>query len=170
MSIFAPRSSPYEPSYSGLFRLIDHFDKYHDELGGRSDLSKALERSSLPTFTPKFDLQETPSTYILHGELPGIDKEHINIQFTDEQTLSISGKVEHKEVSTHTEKQQQQQQQQKPKARYWISERSYGEFARSFSFPSTVDPAGVVAKLDNGILNVVVPKAQKPNPRRIEVQ
>lgn len=41
---------------------------------------------------------------------------------------------------------------------YWVSERSVGEFHRTFSFPSRVDSEGVKAKLKNGILSVTVPK------------
>lgn len=198
MSIFAPHSSIYEPNYSGLFRLIDHFDKYHEGSGegNGSDI-----QSKVLGFTPKFDVQETPSTYILHGDLPGVDKDKINITFTDEQTISISGRVErestrqssedakatdadaaatseenpaeaetkNKELAA-TSKQQELQQQQTPKFKYWISERNYGEFSRSFSLPSPVDHSGIVATLDNGVLNVVVPKATKPQPRRIEIQ
>ena len=57
-----------------------------------------------------------------------------------------------------------------PEHTYWVSERSVGEFARSFSFPNRVDQENVRASLKNGILSVVVPKAQKVNTsKRIEI-
>ncbi|KAK5137207.1 hypothetical protein LTR08_000712 [Meristemomyces frigidus] len=70
-------------------------------------------------------------------------------------------------------KSQQQQQQQRPKpseAKYWLSERSVGEFARSFSFPVRVDQDGVKASLRGGVLSIVVPKAAVPQSRRINIE
>ena len=57
--------------------------------------------------------------------------------------------------------------QQRPK--YWVSERSVGEFHRAFSFPSRVDQDGVKASLKNGILSVVIPKAPSYQAKRINV-
>ena len=54
--------------------------------------------------------------------------------------------------------------------KYWVTERSVGEFHRSFSFPTRVDQDGVKASLKNGILSIVVPKAQAPKPRKINVE
>ncbi|KAK5030164.1 hypothetical protein LTR13_008477 [Exophiala sideris] len=57
-----------------------------------------------------------------------------------------------------------------PDHTYWVTERSVGEFARSFSFPNRVDQENVRASMKNGILSVVVPKAQKVNTsKRIEI-
>ena len=54
-------------------------------------------------------------------------------------------------------------------SRYWVSERSVGEFTRVFSFPHRVDQEKVTASLKNGILSVVVPKAAAPQHRRVNV-
>ncbi|KAI9781974.1 MAG: hypothetical protein M1839_005567 [Geoglossum umbratile] len=53
--------------------------------------------------------------------------------------------------------------------KYWITERSVGEFHRSFSFPSRVDQDAVKASLKNGILSVTIPKAQAHQARRIQI-
>lgn len=50
---------------------------------------------------------------------------------------------------------------QTPKPKFWVSERRFGEFARSFSFAQRIEHDGVQASLKNGILRVVVPKSQK---------
>ena len=71
-------------------------------------------------------------------------------------------------VAQQTEKQAAQPQQ--PQSRYWISERSTGSFARTFEFPGRINAEGVTASLKNGILDVNVPKAKAPEPRKIEVQ
>ncbi|KAK6864058.1 HSP20-like chaperone [Apiospora arundinis] len=231
MSLFGPRfySAP-EPNFSGLFRLIDDFDKYSSQ-NGPEGASSRLGRHSIPTFTPKFDLKETESAYELHGELPGIEKKNVHIEFTDPQTIVIRGKVER----THTEgtppagllegnnmsgaiteggekngasdiearrnshqptveddpeaegstgaqptpattvaetvksEHQQPQKPSAPKAKYWVSERSIGEFSRSFNFPTRVETDEVKASLDNGVLALTVPKAKKHESRRITI-
>lgn len=223
-SYFAP-----EASFTPLFRLLDDFDNYSREVssqqqqpnsstakGGRA----ARSITALPSFSPRFDVKETETGYELHGELPGVEKEHVNIEFTEPQTLVISGRTErsytsgtppsaalledtemsgaitegnentnsHKatvededaekakehggasnssEVVKHQSN--QQQQHQKPKERFWVSERSVGEFSRTFSFPTPVDQEAVSANLKDGILSITVPKARKPEGRRIAV-
>jgi HSP20 family protein len=62
------------------------------------------------------------------------------------------------------------QQAEADKSNYWISERSVGSFARSFSFPQRVDQDAVKASLKDGILSIVVPKAQAPAKRRIQIE
>lgn len=54
--------------------------------------------------------------------------------------------------------------------RYWVSERSVGEFARTFSFPKHVDQDKVTASLKNGILSITVPKAAAPQSKRINIE
>jgi len=53
---------------------------------------------------------------------------------------------------------------------YWVSERSVGEFARTFSFPKQVDQENVKASLKNGILSIIVPKAVAPQSKRINIE
>lgn len=54
--------------------------------------------------------------------------------------------------------------------KYWVSERSVGEFERRFLFPGRVDQEAVKASLSNGILSVVVPKIMEQGAKRIEIQ
>lgn len=58
---------------------------------------------------------------------------------------------------------------EEPEAKYWVSERSIGEFSRSFSFPVRVDQDNVRASMKNGILSVVVPKSHKLKSRKITI-
>jgi HSP20 family molecular chaperone IbpA len=139
-------------------------------------------------FSPSFDVHETEQAYILEGELPGVhDKSNLSIEFTDPQTLLVRGKTErlHQEpleeneptVTKKDKKEGQQEggegsteeQDKDSKPRYWVSERTVGEFQRSFSFPSYVDMDAVKASLAHGILKVVVPKKQSQVAKRIEI-
>jgi HSP20 family molecular chaperone IbpA len=54
--------------------------------------------------------------------------------------------------------------------KYWVSERSVGEFARTISFPKQVDQENVKAGLKNGILSIIVPKAVAPQSKRINIE
>jgi HSP20 family protein len=57
-----------------------------------------------------------------------------------------------------------------PKHQFWISERQFGSFERSFSFPARVDQDGVKASLKNGVLSVVIPKARVSVSRRVNIE
>jgi HSP20 family molecular chaperone IbpA len=67
---------------------------------------------------------------------------------------------------TTTEVVKAQEQPKEPEAKFWVSERSVGEFSRSFSFPVRVDQDAVQASMKNGILSIVVPKLKKTEHRR----
>jgi len=53
--------------------------------------------------------------------------------------------------------------------RYWVSERSYGQFNRTFSFPTPIAHDGISATLNNGVLEVRVPKTEAPAPHRVQI-
>jgi len=54
--------------------------------------------------------------------------------------------------------------------KFWVSERSIGEFQRAFAFPTRVDQDAVKASLRNGILSIVVPKEAAPKLKKIRVE
>lgn len=101
MMSFYPQSfcAPAEASFNPLFRLLEDFDKLAREAQKpqarcQQRPTQQQRRSPLATFTPKFDIRETENTYELHGELPGLERENVNIEFTEPQTLVIRGRVE----------------------------------------------------------------------------
>ncbi|KAK3310317.1 small heat shock protein [Chaetomium strumarium] len=206
MSLFPRGFYDSDPSFTPLFRLLDEFDNYTREARGNGERPRNRGRHShVSTFNPKFDVRETDNAYELHGELPGIDRDKINIEFTDDQTLVIRGRsertytagnpsaglVEGGKQSTITEKGEEHaaaakeanangnggEEQGHEKAnnnnkafeKWWVQERSVGEFARTFSFPSRIDQDAVSASLNNGVLSLVVPKARKQETRRIAI-
>lgn len=210
---FFPRSFyNADTSFTPLFRLLDDFDNYSRQSGGQQH----GRRLAVPTWQPKFDIRETADNYELHGELPGMSKDNVHIEFTEPQTMLIRGKVERtysagtppaghiedaavsgaitegeepkssrratvedddETVNTPTESaadavvQHQKTEEQKPadKAKYWLTERSIGEFSRSFNFPGHVDQDVVTANFTDGILSIVVPKAKRHQSRRIAI-
>jgi HSP20 family molecular chaperone IbpA len=150
------------------------------------------------SFSPNFDVRETESSFVLEGELPGLhDKSKLSIEFTDSQTLFIKGRLEkprhfaeaeHEPSSprslkptVHDETEepageekgkelQQQGKKKEQKTKVWISERTAGEFQRSFTFPINIDQDQVTAQLDYGILKIVIPKKTQSVGKKIEIQ
>ncbi|KAL3466133.1 HSP20-like chaperone [Aspergillus heterothallicus] len=190
MSLF--RTIPTASDFSPLFRLLDDYDTHRSTRGQG-------HHTSVRSFAPRFDVRETGDAYHLDGELPGIAQKDIDIEFTDPQTLVVKGRSEREyhssnadntESSTAAGKQPQvedapeggegegavvksgekQVSKHVEKPRYWVSERSVGEFQRTFSFPTRVDQDGVRASLKDGILSVIVPKAAPPTSRKIAIQ
>ncbi|KAL4928208.1 Hsp20/alpha crystallin family protein [Aspergillus undulatus] len=184
MSLF--RTVPTAGDFSPLFRLLDDYDNHRSSRGQNSSISAR-------SFTPRFDVRETNEAYHLDGELPGIPQDKIDIEFTDPQTLVIKGRSEreyHSQSPSNSEDNANTEQSsaenanaaettdvtttKKPtktsKPRYWVSERSVGEFQRTFNFPSRVAQDDVKASLRDGVLSLVVPKAAAPVLRKITIQ
>lgn len=170
MSLFRT-SFPGSGDFAPLFRLLDDYDNHRT---GRQ------QSPALRSFAPRFDVRETSDAYHLDGELPGIAQKDINIEFTEPQTLIVKGRTEREyttsEPQTETEGEKAEGEDQvattktKPQHRYWASERSVGEFQRTFSFPSRVDQDAVKASLKNGILSVLVPKATAAATKKITIE
>jgi len=114
--------------------------------------NEALARAE---WVPAVDIAETPEAYTLHAELPAMKKEDIKLSVEDGLlTLTGERKLEREEKNKT----------------YHRVERSYGRFQRSFTLPSAVDEAKVVATYDNGVVNVLIPKAVPPPPKSKEIK
>ena len=168
MSLF--RSTfPSVSLYDGLLRELMDYDAHR---------TQHHHQPALRSFLPRFDSREGDDAYYLDGELPGVTQDDINIEFSDPQTLVVKGRVEreyHSEPEPETEdnnnKAQDSGKENKPTHRYWASERSVGEFSRTFTFASRVDQVAVKASLKNGILSIVVPKASTTSgTKKITIQ
>jgi HSP20 family protein len=188
---------------SALFPRFNEFSpflRFAEELDRATRLPNGTNLGNSRSFAPRFDVKETKDAYELHGELPGIEQSNINIEWTDEDALVVSGHTEKvyesgnetrvrdglndkkatvKEdaegaapadttvAKTADNKEITKSPEYQP--RYWITERSYGSFSRTFNFPSNVDHDRVKANLKNGILEIVVPKAKAKEPRKIQI-
>jgi len=103
---------------------------------------------------PAMDLVESGDHFVLRADLPGLSEEDVKIELED-QTLTISGerKAEHE---TREEG-------------YYRVERAFGAFSRSLQLPKGIDPEGVTARFDRGVLEVSIPKPEERKPRRITI-
>lgn len=172
-----------------LFRLLDDYETHR---------SRAAPSTSTRSYTPAFDVRELDDGYYLDGELPGVNQSNIDIEFSDPQTLVIKGHTERayqNETTDHADSKSGARRwrqptvedeeaastdtdtdsdsvtpETQPSFHYWASERSIGEFQRTFTFPTRVDQDAVRASLKNGILSVVVPKEAAPKTKKIRIQ
>ncbi|KAJ5172295.1 hypothetical protein N7492_004888 [Penicillium capsulatum] len=155
-------------------------------------------RSTRTRFTPAFDVRELTDGYYLDGELPGVDQSQIDIEFTDPHTLVIQGRTDRNyhqspekpetskahhqpTVEDETDESDDNSRASKDSSstsaptppesfHFWASERSVGQFQRTFTFTTRVDQDHVRANFKNGILSLVVPKATTPQTKKIRIQ
>ena len=105
---------------------------------------------------PAVDIAEKDKEYEITAELPGMDEKNIDVKFAD-GLLTIKG-----------EKKEEKEEKKKD---FYLSERRYGSFQRSFQVPVSVDADKIEAKFANGVLTVRLPKspeAQK-NEKKITI-
>lgn len=96
--------------------------------------------------TPSVDVAETDKAFEFTAELPGLAEDNIDISLAD-GVLTLKG-----------EKKEEEEQKDKG---YYLSERRYGSFRRSFRLPEGVDEDKIEAKFDKGVLKITLPKAQE---------
>jgi HSP20 family protein len=108
-----------------------------------------------PGVFPLINLTESKDNFFIRAELPGMTSADLDIQATS-NSVAVSGERQIPAESTE--------------AKYHRREREAGKFSRMVGLPSEIDPDKVEANLVNGILTVVVPKAQAAKPRQISVR
>ncbi|MGQ0613372.1 MAG: Hsp20/alpha crystallin family protein [Planctomycetaceae bacterium] len=106
-------------------------------------------------WAPSVDVAETPESYIVKAELPGLDPKEIEIALSND-TLVLRG---------------EKKEEREEKGRTWHRlERSHGAFQRTISFPGATDPDHVEAVAEKGVLTITVSKSRESKPRRIDVK
>jgi HSP20 family protein len=111
-------------------------------------------QTALRRWIPAMDLVETDDHFVLSADLPGLDENDINIEVED-NVLTVSG--ERKAETEHR------------KEGYYRVERSFGQFSRSLTLPEGIDPDGVTASFDKGVLEVRIPKPEERKPRKVSI-
>lgn len=104
----------------------------------------------------KVEVRETPQAYVLHAEMPGVDKNDIHVQ-VDGNVVTLRAEVKQHDSQTEGEK-------------VLRSERYYGSVARSFQMPQDIDNTTSRAKYDNGVLVLALPKKVAVAGQRLTVE
>ncbi len=147
---YSPRESASVSPWNGpdqmgnrLFRL---FDEGWPLSGG----------TSTGPWVPAVNVEETADEIVLTAELPGMERDDIELEM-ENNVLTLSG-----ERSAEREK--------SPDRRYHVWERRFGSFQRSFTLPRSVDPEKIEARFQSGILHVHMPKLEEAKGRRIAIR
>lgn len=104
-------------------------------------------------FSPRFDIWENEDELVLHGDLPGVATEDLDIHF-EKGELKIFGRITPRHVNNEP----------------LYSEYGIGDFQRTFSLSEMIDTEKISAELKNGVLTLHLPKSEAVKPHRIEVK
>jgi HSP20 family protein len=162
-SVSSPALQPWQP----LESLHREIDRLFDDFGhgfwrpfrGSMFAAQPFWRHEITwgAAAPAVDVTESEKAYEITAELPGLDEKNIEVKVTD-GSLTIKG-----------EKQEEKEEKKKD---YYLHERHFGSFERSFGLPDGVDASKIAATFKKGLLIVTLPKkpeAQKP-AKKIEVK
>ena len=140
------RRDPFEEIRETQDYLSDLFNRF--ALGGFSGLTGE-------TFSPLVDVKEEDNNVIVTADMPGINKDDVDITVRDD-TLEINAK--RSEESETEEK------------GYYRHERTYRAFSRTIPLPASVNEEGASAKLENGVLKITLPKTEEEKESKIKVE
>ena len=103
--------------------------------------------------SPYVNIYETKEGYMLEAEMPGVNKEGLEITLEDNE-ITITG-------HRHTES---------PHGTKLMGERSLADYRRVFELDPAIDTSKISAKMDQGVLNLTLPKSERVKPRQITVE
>jgi HSP20 family protein len=140
--------------------LVDpsrEFEDIYDRMGqlmsmAFGDMAFAPAALSAP-WTPLADISETDDAYMIEAELPGVSRDQVNVDINDREIV-ISGEI--------TEPQDDEGKRRR-------RARRTGRFEFRTTLPGDINPEGVTANLNDGVLTVTVPKSEAAKPRHVEI-
>ncbi|OGT34693.1 MAG: heat-shock protein Hsp20 [Gammaproteobacteria bacterium RBG_16_51_14] len=141
----------YEP-----WNFLDRFQRELNQLNLGSDVGEN-DSSNVVTshWRPAVDIKEEADRFVIHADLPGVDPKDIDITM-EGGMLTIKG--------------ERKSEKREETEGYKRVERVSGTFYRRFSLPDTADADRIEAKGKNGVLEVILPKQEKVQPRKITVK
>ncbi|GAB4352831.1 MAG: Hsp20/alpha crystallin family protein [Gammaproteobacteria bacterium] len=105
-------------------------------------------------WVPAVDIKEEQDRYVILADIPGVDPKDIDVTM-ENGVLTLRG--------------ERRAESEEERAGFRRVERVRGTFYRRFTLPDSVDPDGITARGSNGVLEIVIPKHEKVQPRRIQV-
>lgn len=136
-----------------LFNLLNELSGHLNE-NRVSNINDDYSSTSTSQWTPPVDIIEDDKVFIIHAEVPGIDGNTIQV-FVENNILFLKGekKLDHDDTKYNCVR----------------TERVGGVFHRRFVLPETANLEAVSAKTHDGVLEIVIPKKEKAQTRKIEV-
>jgi HSP20 family molecular chaperone IbpA len=106
-----------------------------------------------PVFIPAEDILENANEIIVLADMPGVESKSVDIDLKDNQ-LTTTGKVDAPEGEKETS---------------LYKEFNWGDYFRQFTLSNVIDQGKISAKMENGVLRLVLPKVEKAKPQKIKV-
>lgn len=134
--------------------LGDDFDRVFE---GFFRPMRWVEEATSENFVPAMDITERENDYVVRTDLPGVRKEDINVTL-ENGVLTVT--AERREEETRKEGNSEREIRREVR---------YGRYARSLRLGTQIDEKGVKANYRDGVLELVLPKAEQVKPRKISV-
>ncbi len=150
-TVLRPREDGSTEALSPILRVQRDMDRLFDQL-----LQGFPGNQRLLAAYPKLDLSESEKEYQIELELPGLTRDEVELLVEDD-ALVIHGRHERKSEDTGRH--------------YHRIERSFGSFQRILNLPPDADQENVIAKMDDGVLRVTIPRLAeaKSQGRRVTI-
>ncbi len=138
------------------------FDRFQEDLNrltrndyfGRGDIDSDNSNIVTSHWRPAVDIKEEENRFVIQADIPGVDPKDIEVTM-ENGVLTLKGERSSDKEESHEG--------------YTRVERVRGTFYRRFSLPDTANADNIEAKGKNGVLEIVLPKHEKVQPRRISV-
>ncbi len=141
--------------YQYQYRMDSQMDSLFAHAFGLHGQRQGAAVANTPVWVPALDISERKDAYLVSVELPGVKLDDLTITL-DDGLLTIKGE-------RHFADDGSEQQ-------FHRVERCYGAFGRSITLPAHVAADAVEAAIEDGVLQILVPKAEDAKPRHIEVR
>ena len=141
----------YRP-WNALEEMRREMDRLFENINEREDGSGGLVASD---WVPAVDVREESGQWVVHADIPGVDPKDIQVDM-ENGVLTIKG--------------ERREQHEEGKGDYKRVERIRGSFFRRFTLPDTADAENIKARSNHGVLELVIPKQEKVQPRKITVE
>lgn len=128
-------------------------DPFEDVLNGFFRPVSLLRENSHPQI--KMDVRENENSYIVHAEIPGVNKEDIHVTIDGSQ-VSLSAETRRENETKEGE-------------RALRSERHYGKLSRTFVLENEIDETQSEAHYKNGVLELVLPKKAQTSAKKLTI-
>ena len=149
--------------------VIQRLDRFGDSVSLREAMDKLFEQSvvrprregaqsSASVRSMPVDLYETDNDYVIRAYVPGVKAEDVDINAERDSILikaHVPGEAEREEAKGY---------------RWMMGELGFGDVVRGLNLPTPIEAGKIEASVENGILTVVVPKAEEAKPKKIAVK
>jgi HSP20 family protein len=139
---------------------VSRWDPFQDLLAIQDEMNQVFGRARQGqaggrVWAPALDISERKDAYVVTVEVPGVNPDDLDITLED-GLLTIQGE---RQFTSESSEQQ-----------FHRVERRYGAFRRSITLPAQVKADRIEATVDNGVLQILVPKMEEAKPKRIQVR